>query len=99
MLLSRDCWSAGLRFIRRMMFSRYRFTAKTWGSESARRLLQFNFHTVEFVWIMSKYGGCRRENIEQLIRTPAIRRHIGKYQLRIDESLKEFPPPPEPAGG
>jgi hypothetical protein len=49
-------------------------------------------YTVEFVWIMSKYKACSRENIEQLLRTPAIRRHIAKHQSRIDELLKNFPP-------
>jgi hypothetical protein len=49
-------------------------------------------YTVEFIWIMSKYNGCNRENIEQLLRTPAIRRHIAKYQSRINELIRDFPP-------
>ncbi len=45
-------------------------------------------YTVEFVWIMSKYKASCRENIEQLLKTPAIRKHIAQYQPRIDELLK-----------
>ncbi len=47
-------------------------------------------YIVEFVWIMSKHNACSRENIEQLIRTPAIRRHIAKHQARINELLEGF---------
>ena len=47
-------------------------------------------YAVEFVWIMSKYDGCSREDIKQLIRTPAIRRHIARHQSRIEGLLNEF---------
>jgi hypothetical protein len=47
-------------------------------------------YTVEFIWIMAKYDGCSRDTIEQLLRTPPIRRHVAKYQLRIEELLKDF---------
>jgi hypothetical protein len=50
-----------------------------------------NDYIVEFIWIMSKFNACTRENIEQLIRTPAIRRHIAKHQSRINELLDDFP--------
>lgn len=49
-----------------------------------------NDYTFEFIWIMAKYNACGRENIEQLIRTPAIRRHIVKHQSRINELLDDF---------
>ncbi len=48
-------------------------------------------YNVEFVWIMSKYIACNRENIKQLIRTPTIRRHISKQQSWINELLDDFP--------
>ena len=51
-----------------------------------------NDYTVEFIWIMAKYNACGRESIEQLIRTPAIRKHIAKHQKRINELLEEFEP-------
>jgi hypothetical protein len=47
-------------------------------------------YTIELVWIMSKYDGCSRDTIEQLLRTPTMRRHIAKYQPRIEDLLKEF---------
>ena len=51
-----------------------------------------NDYIVEFMWIMAKYNACSRENIEQLIRTPAMRRHIAKHQTRVSEVLEEFEP-------
>ena len=44
---------------------------------------------------MAKYDGCSRDTIEQLLRTPTIRRHLAKHQLRIQELLKEFPSMPD----
>ena len=62
-------------------------------NDARRSLLKMSVdYTVEFIWIMSKYNGCSRENIKQLLRTPAIRRHVAKSQPRIDELLKDFPP-------
>ena len=61
-------------------------------NDARRSLLKMSDdYTVEFVWIMSKYEACSRESVEQLLRTPSIRRHIAKYQSRIDELLKDFP--------
>ncbi len=34
-------------------------------------------YTAEFIWIMSKYNACSRENIEQLIQTPTISKNIA----------------------
>lgn len=60
-------------------------------NDARRSLLKMSVdYTVEFVWIMSKYNACRRENIEELIRTQAIRRHIAKHQSRINELLEVF---------
>ena len=57
-------------------------------NDARRSLLKMSVdYTVEFVWIMSKYDGCSRETIEQLLRTPTIRRHIAKHQPRIEELL------------
>jgi hypothetical protein len=47
-------------------------------------------YTVEFIWIMSKYNASKRENIEELIRTPSIRSLIHQYMSRINELLKNF---------
>lgn len=53
-------------------------------------------YTVEFVWIMSLYNGCSRDTIEELLRTPAIRRHTAEHRPRFDELLQEFPATIEP---
>ncbi len=65
-------------------------------NDARRSLLKMSDdYTAEFIWIMSKYDGCSCENIEQLLRTPAIRRHVDRHQSRIDELLKDFPPAQE----
>jgi len=47
-------------------------------------------YTVEFIWIMTKYNACKREDIEELIRTPSIRSLISQYKSRINELLKKL---------
>lgn len=60
-------------------------------SDARRSLLRMKpDYTVEFIWIMSKYKACRREDIEELVRTPSIRSLISQYRSRIDELLKEL---------
>ncbi len=39
-------------------------------------------YTMEFIWIMSEYKATERENIEQLIRTPAMRALLTKHLTR-----------------
>jgi len=36
------------------------------------------------------YNSYSRENIEQLLHTPTIRRHIDDYQFRIEEMLQNL---------
>ena len=65
-------------------------------NDARRSLLKMSVdYTVEFVWIMAKYDGCSRDTIEQLLRTPTIRRHVVKHQPRIQELIKEFPSTPD----
>ncbi len=60
-------------------------------NDARRSLLKLNVdYTIEFVWIMSKYDSCSRETIEQLLKTPTMKRHIAGHQRRIDELLNEF---------
>jgi hypothetical protein len=47
-------------------------------------------YTVEYIWIMSRYQACKREDIEDLIRTPAIRSLISDHMTRVNELLKGF---------
>jgi ankyrin repeat protein len=60
-------------------------------SDARRSLLKMKpDYTVEFIWIMSKYKACRREDIEELVRTPSIRSLIAQHRPRIDELLRCF---------
>jgi ankyrin repeat protein len=47
-------------------------------------------YTAEFIWIMSKYNACKREDIEELIRTPSIRSLISEHQARVNALMKNF---------
>jgi len=47
-------------------------------------------YTVEFIWIMSKYGACSLENIDQLIRTPAMQGLIANHRSRVNQLLEAF---------
>lgn len=44
-------------------------------------------YAMEFVWIMSKYKGCSRESIEQLLRTSTIKSHTSEHRARLQELL------------
>jgi hypothetical protein len=48
-------------------------------------------YIVEFIWIMAKYNACKRENIEELIRTPTIRAVVHHYLPRINELIASLP--------
>ena len=60
--------------------------------QARRSLLKMRpVYNVEFIWIMSRYNACKREDIEELIRTPSIRSVIHQYQPRINELIAIFP--------
>ena len=62
-------------------------------SEVRRSLLKMSpDYTAEFVWIMSGFRACSREDIEELIRTSAIRRLISRHQNRINELIRSLQP-------
>ena len=48
-------------------------------------------YTVELVWIMSKYKSCSRNALEQLLKTPTIRKHVAEKLPRINELLRALP--------
>ena len=59
--------------------------------EARRSLLKMKSdYTLEFIWIMSKYDACKREDIEELIRTPSIRSLISQYTARVNELLENL---------
>ena len=47
-------------------------------------------YTTEFIWIMSGFKACSREDIEELMRTPSIRKLTLKHERRINELIKSF---------
>lgn len=47
-------------------------------------------YTVEFIWIMSQYKACSRQDAEQLIRTPAIKTLCSQHLQRIGELVKSL---------
>ena len=55
-------------------------------NDARRSLLKLTpDYTVEFVWIMAKYQSCERAVIEQLLRTPTIKRHTSNHRSRLNE--------------
>ena len=44
-------------------------------------------YTAEFVWIMTKYRACEPELLNEFLRTPSIRRHVGEQLPRIKELI------------
>ena len=60
-------------------------------NDARRALLKMRAdYTVEFIWIMSQYKACAREDAEQLMRTPAIRTLCSKHIPRIQESIESL---------
>lgn len=60
-------------------------------NEARRSLLKLiPDYTVEFVWIMAKYQACSRSVIEQLLRTPSIKKHVGQFRERLVELTGEL---------
>ena len=59
--------------------------------ETRRSLLKMKpDYTVEFIWIMSKFNASKREDIEELIRTPSMRSLILQFADRVNELLQKF---------
>ena len=46
-------------------------------------------YTVEFVWIMAKYRACSREAVQQLLRTPTMKKHTSRFQHRLAELVSD----------
>lgn len=60
-------------------------------SHARRSLMKMSpDYSVEYIWIMSKYKACARDNIEELIRTPAIHALVSGHLPRIAELLDSF---------
>ena len=48
-------------------------------------------YTIEFVWIMSKFQASSRSDIEALVRTPTMKRHLAPRSGRLAELLSGLP--------
>jgi hypothetical protein len=60
-------------------------------NEARRSLLKLRSdYTVEFIWIMSGYGACNREVIEELMRPKTIRTLVSKQEKRVNELMETF---------
>jgi hypothetical protein len=60
-------------------------------AEARRSFLRLKAdYTVEFIWIMSRYKACKRQNMEELIRTPSIRALISDHMKRVKALLDGF---------
>lgn len=60
--------------------------------DARRSLLKMSpDYTIEFIWIMSKYNACKREDVEELIRTSAIRDLIHSHLPRIYDLMDGIP--------
>ncbi len=60
-------------------------------AEARRSFLRLKSdYIVEFIWIMSKYSACNRKDIEELIRTSAIKSLISDHTKRVKELLEKF---------
>lgn len=47
-------------------------------------------YTVEFIWLLAKFGACPRDCVEALIGTPSMKRHIAAHRERIQEFLNSW---------
>lgn len=62
-------------------------------TNSARRSLlkMIPDYTIEFAWIMKKYGGCSKEDIEALTKTPTMKRLLSRQLGRLREIIDDWP--------
>jgi hypothetical protein len=47
-------------------------------------------YTVEFICLMARFKAARKDDLEELLRTPTIKALVGKYRNRIDEQLESL---------
>ena len=47
-------------------------------------------YTVEFISLMTRFKAAKKEDVEELLRTPTIKSLVGKYRNRIDAHLESL---------
>jgi hypothetical protein len=45
-------------------------------------------YTVEFISLMAHFKAAKKDDVEELLRTPTIKSLVGKYRNRIEEQLE-----------
>jgi hypothetical protein len=62
------------------------------GINDARRALlkMRSDYTMEFIWIMSEYGACSKENVEKLMAKPTIRELVSRHAERLEQLMAFF---------
>ena len=59
-------------------------------ADARRSLLRLSpDYTMEFIWIMTKYNACKREDIAQLINSPKMRILLSTHLPRLKELIEE----------
>jgi hypothetical protein len=57
-------------------------------NDARRSLIKMQpVYIMEFVWIMSEYQACRRDDVEALIKNPNMRALLSKHRNRLDELI------------
>lgn len=47
-------------------------------------------YTVEFVWIMTKFNGCDRADLNNLLRTPTMKNHLGTFLKKVNQMIRDW---------
>lgn len=60
---------------------------------SARRSLlkMLPDYTMEFAWIMARFQACTKQQIEQLIKSPTMKRHLTQHAQQLREIIEKWP--------
>jgi hypothetical protein len=51
-------------------------------------------YVLEFVWLLQKFGAARRRDVQELIRTPSMVRHLGEERTRAARLVADIPEEP-----
>ena len=47
-------------------------------------------YLLEFVWILAKYAASSKADVEVLLRTPKVKRHVAKHASRLAQLLRDW---------
>lgn len=70
---------------------RWRPTDRSQVNAARRSLLKMTpDYTLEFIWIMERYGACEKSAISSLIGMPSMKTHLRDQRVRLREILKSW---------